>query len=50
MFSRLLIILSLVFSLYSCSKDKVIYESTEKVDPYIVYKEGLEAFEKNDFV
>ena len=49
MFSRLLIILSLVFSLYSCSKDKVIYESTEKVDPYIVYKEGLEAFEKNDF-
>ena len=49
MFSRLLIILSLVFSLYSCSKDKVIYESTEKVNPYDSYKEGLEAFEKNDF-
>ncbi|MDC0619342.1 outer membrane protein assembly factor BamD [Pelagibacteraceae bacterium] len=49
MFSRLLIILGLVFSLYSCSKDKVIYESTEKVDPYILYKEGLESFKKNDF-
>ena len=49
MFSRLLIILGLVFFLHSCSKDKIIYESTEKVDPYILYKQGLDAFEKNDF-
>ena len=34
----------------SCSKDDgVIYKPIEKSDPYVLYKEGLEAFEKNDF-
>ena len=33
----------------SCSKDDgVIYKPIEKSDPYVLYKEGLEAFEKND--
>ena len=35
--------------LFSCTKEDVIYKPTEKVDPYVLYKEGLEAFEKNDF-
>ena len=34
----------------SCSKDDgVIYKPIEKSDPYVLYKEGLEAFKKNDF-
>ena len=35
--------------LSACSKDQIQYKPTEKVNPYNVYKEGLEAFEKNDF-
>ena len=35
--------------LSTCSKDQIQYKPTEKVNPYNVYKEGLEAFEKNDF-
>ncbi|MDA9180948.1 outer membrane protein assembly factor BamD [Pelagibacteraceae bacterium] len=49
MISRLLIILFFIFPLISCSKDKVIYEPSSKVDPYLLYKEGMESFEKNDF-
>ena len=34
----------------SCSKDtKVVYQQSEKLDPFVIYKEGLEAFEINDF-
>ena len=49
MFSRIILILSCVFILLSCSKDELIYESSKKTDPYIMYKKGLEAFEKNDY-
>ena len=49
MFFRILLTLSLIFTLYSCSKDKALYKPLDKVDPYILYKEGLEAFEKNDY-
>ena len=49
MFFKILITLSLIFTLYSCSKDKALYKPSDKVDPYILYKEGLEAFEKNDY-
>ena len=46
---RILFVLSCIFLLYSCSKDKVIYEPSNKVDPYITYKEGLDAFNENNF-
>ena len=49
MLARLIFISSLVFLLISCSKDKLSYEPSEKVDPYILYKEGYEAFLINDF-
>ena len=49
MISRLLIILFLIFPLTSCSKDKIIYEPSTKVDPYLLYKEGMESFKKNDY-
>tara|TARA_B100000674_G_scaffold420963_1_gene372398 strand:+ start:38 stop:865 length:828 start_codon:yes stop_codon:yes gene_type:complete len=36
--------------LQSCSpKTDAIYQPTNKIDPYLSYKEGLEAFEQNDF-
>ena len=46
---KLIIPLFLLIFLTTCSKDKIQYKPTEKVNPYNVYKEGLEAFEKNDF-
>ena len=46
---KLLISLFLLIFLSTCSKDQIQYKPTEKVNPYNVYKEGLEAFEKNDF-
>ena len=46
---RLVFFLSLVFFLFSCSKDKPEYTPTIKSDPYETYKEGLRAFNKNDF-
>ena len=46
---KLLIFLFLLIFLSTCSKDQIQYKPTEKVNPYNVYKEGLEAFEKNDF-
>ena len=49
MFSRILLILSLVLFLYSCSKDEEIYVPSEVINPYTSYKDGLEAFENNDF-
>ena len=39
----------MVLILVSCSKDKEIYETTVKIDPYESYKEGLEAFENNQY-
>ena len=44
--------LAVLFSivLLSCSKDKkVSYEPSSKVDPFIIYKEAMKAFDKNDF-
>ena len=49
MFVRLFFVLSFVFMLSSCSKEKAAYEPSKKINPYILYKEGLEAFEQNDF-
>lgn len=50
MFQRIALALLLIFSLLSCSKNKEIeYESQNKIDPYNVYKEGYEAFERGDY-
>ena len=49
MLFRLLKVLVITFSLFSCSKNEPIYQPTEKVDPYVIYKEAYTAFEKNDF-
>ena len=49
MFTRILLILSFVLIFYYCSKYEVIYKPTEAVNPFESYKEGLDAFENNNF-
>ena len=50
MFLRIFLVLSLIITFISCTKnEKPIYESVEKVDPYNLYQEGLDSFKKNDF-
>ena len=49
MWIRLIFIITFLLSFSSCSKKEVLYEPSDKVDPYLIYKEGLEAFKRNDF-
>ena len=51
MLSRIFFVLCISLILLSCSskKDKLIYKPSEKVDPYLLYQEGLNAFEGNDY-
>ena len=50
MIFRILIIFLLIISTHSClKKDKAIYEPQKKINAYEIYRQGLEAFEKNDF-
>ncbi len=50
MIIRLTLVIIFSFLILSCSKDKkIVYEPSLKVDAFAIYKEGLEAFELNDF-
>ena len=49
MLKNIFLILILILSFNSCSKKEVEYELKDKVDPYQLYKEGLEAFEEADY-
>jgi len=50
MYHKLILIFLLIFSLISCSKDKIEdYNPSAKVNPYEVYKEGIILFEKGDY-
>ncbi len=49
MFFRTFLVIVLTVTLLSCSKEEPSYKATKKVNPYSSYKEGLIAFEKNDF-
>ena len=33
----------------SCSKDKIIYKPSEKIDPFVLYNEGFQLFTTNDY-
>ena len=48
---RIRLIFYIIFALFllSCSKDKDIYTPTVKLDPYKIYKEGLDSFNENQF-
>ena len=51
MSSKLSIIIISLFLIFSCSNSKkdVVYEPSNKLNPYDLYKEGLDAFEINDY-
>ena len=50
MLKNYLLISILIFSLEACyKKEKVDYEPKDQNNPYTLYKEGLEAFEKNNY-
>ena len=50
MLLRLTLFIIFSFLVLSCSNDKkVVYEPSKKVDPFVIYKDALEAFESNDF-
>ena len=46
---RFFIIINIFFLIISCSKQDQVYEPTQKIDPYILYREGLVEFEKNNY-
>ena len=46
----LLLLLAFNFLFLNCSKkDQVVYETNKKENPYLIYKEAYEAFNKRDF-
>ena len=49
MLKNFFLILILVFSLNSCSKKDFEYEPKDKANPYILYQEGFELFERGDY-
>ena len=50
MLLRFLIISIFLIGLSSCSKnEQIVYEPVKKTDPFVLYKEGLEAFERFDY-
>ena len=51
MFSKFALVITLSLLILSCSGSKkdIIYEPSTKLNPYDLYKEGIEAFEINDY-
>ena len=49
MFLRVILIICLIFVFHSCSKKEVVYNPSSGKDPFQLYKEGLEAFEKFNY-
>ena len=49
MLSRILLIIGFVFLFFSCSKKEKLYKPTEKLNPYKIYQEGYDAFQRNDY-
>ena len=49
MFKNFLIAIGLLIIFQSCSKNELVYENKEVINPFNLYKEGIEAFNKNDY-
>ena len=49
MFRKLLLIIGILIIFQSCSKKELALEKKEIVDPYSLYKEGMQAFKSNDY-
>ena len=47
---RVICIFIILICTYSCKKqNEIVYEPNKQIDAFKIYKEGLEAFDKNDF-
>lgn len=47
---RVICIFIILICTYSCKKqNEIVYEPNNQIDAFKIYKEGLEAFDKNDF-
>ena len=50
MLQKIILVFLIIFSLSSCSKEKDLgYKPQDKVDPFQIYREGYEAFERGDY-
>ena len=49
MFQKFIFIILLGFSVYSCGDKEALYEPRSADDPYKLYEEALESFEKGDY-
>ena len=49
MYHKFILVLLVFLALTSCSKEEVLYEPKNNVDPYQLYQEGFEAFNKGDY-
>ena len=50
MFQKIFLILLILFSLEACSKKEDLeYEPKDQADPYVLYQEGLDAFELGNY-
>ena len=49
MYHKFIFVLFIFLIFTSCSKKELEYETKIKSDPYVLYKEGFEAFEKGQY-
>tara|TARA_X000001036_G_C20609596_1_gene778433 strand:- start:533 stop:1354 length:822 start_codon:yes stop_codon:yes gene_type:complete len=49
MLKKIFIVFILFLPLNSCSQKDIVYEAKDIIDPYKLYKEGFELFEKGDY-
>ena len=49
MYHKLIFIILILFTTTNCAKKESAYETKDKVDPYKLYEEGLNAFSKGDY-
>ncbi len=49
MYHKFILVLLVFLAFTNCSKEEVLYEPQSKVDPYQLYQEGFEAFNKGDY-
>ena len=47
--SKLFLAIIFSFLVLSCTKKDSVYKPIKKESPYVLYKEGLDAFERNDY-
>ncbi len=50
MYQKIFLVLLIIFTSFSCSKkDELLYETKDRVDPFKLYQDGLDNFEKGNY-